>query len=378
MISARFKGRIGGFDLDVAFTAPGRGVTALFGPSGCGKTTVLRCVAGLTRLDEGRLEVNGQLWQDGRRSTPTHRRPIGYVFQEASLFPHLGVRDNLRYGQARAQARAGRIAEEEVVSLLGIAPLFDRPTTALSGGERQRVAIGRALLAQPDLLLMDEPLSALDRLSREEILPYLERLHATLDLPILYVTHDMAEVERLADRLVLLDRGRVRAEGALAAMLADPALPLIHRADLAAVLEGTVVGLDETYGLSEIAVPGGVIVVPGRLGALGARRRLRILAADVSLGRNPPTDTTILNALPAVILGAPSDAGADPLTADPLTTVRLALGPRGEGAVLLSRVSRKSWERLGFVAGDRVVARLKATALAGPDRMPTETAPLPT
>ncbi|MFD2175249.1 molybdenum ABC transporter ATP-binding protein [Rhodobacter lacus] len=368
MISARFAGRLGGFDLDVAFEAPGRGVTALFGPSGCGKTSVLRCMAGLTRLPGGRLEVNGELWQEGRRILPTHRRAVGYVFQEASLFAHMSVRENLRYGMRRARGSL-RISEEEVVALLGIEALFTRPTAALSGGERQRVAIGRALLSQPALLLMDEPLSALDRISREEILPYLERLHATLEMPIIFVSHDMSEVERLADRLVLMEAGRVRAEGPLADLLADPSLPLIHRPDLAAVLEGEVLSVDPHYGLSEIAVRGGVITVPGALGPRGTRRRLRIPASDVSLGRRAPLDTTILNALPATIL----DAAPDPNEGH-LTTVRLALGPAGDGALLLSRVSRKSWDRLGFAPGDPIVARLKATALSGRGR-PAETAP---
>ncbi|SOC07978.1 molybdenum ABC transporter ATP-binding protein [Rhodobacter maris] len=367
MISARFAGRLGSFDLDVAFEAPGRGVTALFGPSGCGKTSVLRCMAGLTRLPGGRLEVNGQIWQEGRKITPPHRRAVGYVFQEASLFAHLSVRENLRYGMKRARGPL-RIGEAEVVGLLGIEALFSRPTAALSGGERQRVAIGRALLSQPELLLMDEPLSALDRISREEILPYLERLHATLEMPILFVSHDISEVERLADRLVLMEAGKVRAEGPLAQLLADPSLPLIHRPDLAAVIEGEVIAVDPAYGLSEIAVPGGVITVPGALGPAGTRRRLRIPASDVSLGRRAPLDTTILNALPATILDAAPDPDGH------LTTVRLALGPAGNGALLLSRVSRKSWDRLGFAPGDRIVARLKATALAGRGR-PAETAP---
>ncbi|SOC12418.1 molybdate transport system ATP-binding protein [Rhodobacter sp. JA431] len=368
MIHASFKGRIGGFVLDAEFEALGHGVTALFGPSGCGKTTVLRCMAGLTRLTDGQLTVGGKTWQAGRKFTPIHRRAVGYVFQEASLFAHLSVRDNLCYGLKRAKGPQ-RIGEEEVVSLLGIAPLFERPTPTLSGGERQRVAIGRALLSQPELLLMDEPLSALDRLSREEILPYLERLHARLEMPVILVSHDMTEVERLADRLVLMERGRVRAEGPLAPMLADPDLPLIHRPDLASVLEGEVVAVDDAYGLSQIAVPGGVIVVPGRLGPAGARRRMRIPAADVSLGRNPPSDTTILNALPATILSAEPEPNGSPLI-----TVRLMLGRETGGALLLARISRKSWDSLGFAPGEPIVARLKATSLSHPSTS-METAP---
>lgn len=358
MIAAAFRGRQGSFALDAAFEAPGSGVTALFGPSGCGKTTVLRCIAGLARLPEGRLTVNGETWQEGRHFVPPHRRAVGYVFQEASLFPHLSVRSNLTFGLRRAKGDRP-IREEEVVALLGIAPLFERPTTMLSGGERQRVAIGRALLSQPQLLLMDEPLSALDRFSKDDILPYLERLHAALSIPVLYVSHDIAEVERLADTLVLMEAGRVRAAGPIAAMVSDPALPLIHMPQPAAVIDGHVVSTDARYGLSEVAVAGGRLIVPGDLGPPGARQRLRIPANDISLGRNPPQDTTILNALPARIVGVEPAAGHQ-------MTVRLALGPDGTGAVLLARISRLSWDRLALEPGQIVVARLKAVALAEP------------
>jgi len=356
MIEAAFRGRLGRFDLDVDFTAPGEGITALFGPSGCGKTTVLRGIAGLMRLPDGRLTVNGETWQAGRRFVPPHRRAVGYVFQEASLFPHLSVEANLRFGLRRSTGTP-RIGMDEVVDLLGIGPLFDRPTRMLSGGERQRVAIGRALLSQPRLLLMDEPLSALDRFSKDEILPYLERLHASLSIPMLYVSHDIAEVERLADTLVLMEAGRVRAAGPIADLLADPALPLLHMPQPAAVIDGEVMATDPRYGLSEVHVPGGVVTVPGDLGPPGMRRRLRIPASDVSLGRHAPLDTTILNALPARI------EGAEP-TRDHQITVRLRLGPDGRGAALLARVSRKSWDRLNLKEGDLVVARLKAVALA--------------
>lgn len=358
MIEASFRGRLGRFDLDVAFTAPGKGITALFGPSGCGKTSVLRAVAGLARLPDGHLRVNGEVWQDGRRFRPTHRRAVGYVFQEASLFPHLSVRDNLLYGLRRWRGEV-RIGLDEVVDLLGIGPLFDRPTAMLSGGERQRVAIGRALLSQPRLLLMDEPLSALDRFSKDDILPYLERLHETLSIPVLYVSHDIAEVERLADTLVLMEDGRVRAGGPIAALLSDPSLPLIHMPQPATVLDGRVVATDPGYGLSEVEVPGGRLVVAGALGPTGQHRRLRVPAHEVSLGRHAPVDTTILNALPARI------EGAEP-TRDHQMMVRLRLGEDGAGAALLAGISRKSWDTLGFRAGERVVARLKAVALSEP------------
>lgn len=212
-IIATFRGRLGSFALDAELSLPATGVTAIFGPSGCGKTSVARCIAGLQRMADGFCAVDGEVWQDGSSFRPAHRRPIGYVFQEASLFPHLSVRRNLLFGAPKA-ARA-QIAFSEVVELLGLAALLDRSPCRLSGGERQRVAIGRALLSQPKLLLMDEPLSALDRTTKDEIFPFLEQLHETLSLPVLYISHDMAEIERFADHLVLMEQGRVVGSGPL-------------------------------------------------------------------------------------------------------------------------------------------------------------------
>lgn len=357
MIEARFSGQQGSFRLDAEFTAPSQGVTALFGPSGCGKTTVLRCVAGLTRFEKGRLVVDGEVWQSDDRFVPVHRRALGYVFQEASLFPHLSVQGNLEFGQKRVKGDARTIGFDDVVDLLGIARLFDRPTAHLSGGERQRVAIGRALLSQPRLLLMDEPLSALDRLGREEILPYLERLHSALSIPVLYVSHDIGEIERLADSLVLMEHGTVRAAGPIAELLADPSLPMVRMPEPAAVLDGTVKAYDPGYGLATVDVPGGTLLVAGELGPTGTIRRLRIAASDVSLSREAVTDTTILNALP-VRIDSVAPVGETQMT------VRLKLGPDGAGAPLLSRVSRLSWDRLRFQPGETVVAQIKAVALA--------------
>ena len=219
-VEARFEGRRGAFRLDAAFSAPERGVTALYGPSGSGKTTLLRCLAGLERMD-GRLVVKGEVWQDGRRFLPTHRRPIGYVFQEPSLLPHLSVKANLAYGLRRARGPA-KVGLQDVVALLGLEPLLERRTQALSGGERQRVAIGRALLAQPELLLMDEPLSGLHAEAKAEILPYLERLHGALAMPVIYVSHDAAEIARLADHLLTMRDGRIVASAPMRGDAADP------------------------------------------------------------------------------------------------------------------------------------------------------------
>lgn len=212
-INAAFRGRLGNFTLDAELSLPATGVTAIFGPSGCGKTSVARCIAGLQRMADGFCAVDGEIWQDHQSFRPVHRRPIGYVFQEASLFPHLSVRKNLLFGSPNATQ--AQIDFDEVVDLLGLAALLDRSPHRLSGGERQRVAIGRALLSQPKLLLMDEPLAALDRTTKNEILPFLERLHERLSLPVFYISHDMAEIERVADHLVLMEQGRVISAGPL-------------------------------------------------------------------------------------------------------------------------------------------------------------------
>ena len=349
-VEVAFAGLLGQFQLDAAFTAPARGVTALFGPSGCGKTTVLRGIAGLHRVERGRCVVGGDVWQDSDTFWPAHRRPIGYVFQEASLFAHLSVRRNLLFGASR-----GTIAFDEVVGLLGIGALLGRAPHHLSGGERQRVAIGRALLSQPKLLLMDEPLAALDHATRDEILPYLQLLHTTLQLPIVYVTHDMSEVEQLADHLVLMAAGRVLACGPLAELQSDAALPLAARREATVSFDGTVGGYDATYGLLTVHVAGGAFVVPSARIAPGTRRRVQVAARDVSIS-TVPTESTILNALPARIVSQ-SPAGAHELV------VVLNLGAEGGGARLLARVTRQSWDRLALGLGRTVHAQVKGVAL---------------
>jgi molybdate transport system ATP-binding protein len=358
-IEARFAGRLGAFAFDFALNAPPRGVTALYGPSGCGKTTLLRCIAGLNRVRDGHCRVNGDVWQDGARLfAPTHRRALGYVFQEASLFPHLSVKANLRFGAPPAGGLSGpAVGWDEVVDLCGLAPLLDRAPRDLSGGERQRVALGRALLSQPRLLLMDEPLSALDDAAKADILPFLERLHDRLSLPSLYVTHDMAEVERLADHLALIDRGRVIAAGPLAEMQSDPALPLAAARGAAVTLTGTITAVDDAYGLTTVAARGGAFVAPGRLGPIGARRRLRVLAGDVSLAPAPPGPSSILNVLPARVLSIKTVAANE-------LVVVLGLGADGAGDRILARVTRRSWERLGLSEGVSVYAQVKGVALS--------------
>ncbi len=358
-ISVEIAGKLGQFALQTAFTAPPAGITALFGPSGCGKTTVLRCIAGLQRIP-GRIEVNGVCWQDSSAGifTPPHERHVGFVFQEASLFPHLSVRNNLLYGARRVRdAEANPASLDDIVALLGISHLLDRSPVTLSGGERQRVAVGRALLASPRVLLMDEPLSALDQATRDEILPYFERLHEQLALPVLYVSHDLAEVERLADTLVLMREGAVIAAGPIRQLQTDASLPLLSMPHATVVLKASVARVDDPFALTEFSIAGGRLIVPGKHGAIGDIRRLRISASDVSLSKSAPTDSTILNCLPARIVSI------DAVEAQPQANIILALGDGGGGERIVARITRKSLANLGLAPGMNVFAQIKSVAL---------------
>ncbi|HEU4620505.1 MAG TPA: molybdenum ABC transporter ATP-binding protein [Gammaproteobacteria bacterium] len=361
-IGAELRCTLGSFSLDAAFTVPLIGSTVLFGPSGSGKTTLLRCVAGLQR-SRGRLLVGGEVWQDDGVALfrAPHERPVGYVFQEASLFPHLSVRENLLFGARRAAKRGTpeALRFEEVVDLIGLGTLLARAPASLSGGERQRVAVGRALLSQPRLLLLDEPLSGLDAAAKEEILPYLEALHERLAIPMLYVTHDTAEADRLADTLVLLERGQVLAAGPLGELEARPDLPLLQAPQATVTLQGRVTSIDSEYSLTRLAVDGGALIVPGRHGPLGSRRRLRIGAADVSFTRVRPVETTVLNCLPARIVAVEPRIGDDARV-----HVVAALGEDGNGARIVGRVTRKSREALALAPGLPVFAQIKSVALA--------------
>ncbi len=359
LIRARLCGNVGKFSLNATFETPAQGLTALFGPSGCGKTTVLRCAAGLQNMANGFFSVGDEIWQDGSHFLPPYRRPIGFVFQEASLFAHMSVRRNLLYGQRRAVAGGAALGVqfEEVVALLGIEALLERSPLRLSGGERQRVAVGRALLSQPKLLLMDEPLSALDRFTKEDILPYLERLHASLAIPVLYVSHDIAEVERLADYIVLLDKGQVVASGPLHDVQNDPASPLARLPDAAVSLLGSIVAQDTAYGLTKLKVRGGDLFVPAIDGSPGDVKRIRIIASDVSLAKGGSSDSTILNSLPARIISAERQGHYQ-------VNVVIGLGADGAGERVLSHITRKSWDSLQLSKGSQVGAQIKTVALA--------------
>lgn len=348
--------RPGGFALEVDLQLPGRGVSVLFGPSGCGKTSCLRSIAGLLRTPGGRVSLGSSVWQDdaARVWVPPHRRRVGYVFQEASLFEHLSVAGNLDYARRRAPAGTARVPMPDAIALLGIEHLMARRPATLSGGERQRVAIARALAAQPQLLLLDEPLAALDAARKAELLPYLEGLVQRLDLPVVYVSHSIEEVARLAQHLVLMDAGRVRASGPAADVMATTDGPLAE-ADLAgALVEGTVVAYDPQDRITEVVFAGGrLLITPARAPDVGTRVRLRIPARDVSLSLDSPSHSSILNVVPATVTAlAPAGPGQ--------TTVVLDAA----GVRLLARVTQRSARTLGLAPGRAVFAQVKGVAIA--------------
>jgi molybdate transport system ATP-binding protein len=351
-----------GFTLEVDLDLPDRGVTALFGPSGCGKTTVLRAMAGLERA-AGQVRVGDEVWQDDARQIflPTHQRDLGYVIQESALFPHLDVRRNLDFGRRRVPGAGQRIALDAVVELLGIGPLMARRPDTLSGGERQRVAIARALATGPRLLLMDEPLAALDAARKAEVLPYLDRLHAELSLPIVYVSHAIEEVVRLAHHLVLMDQGRAVAHGPLAQLMSRLDLPTARGEGAGVVLDARVAERDSAWQLARLAIgkgegPGaGDFSVWARDQGLPVGRavRVRLLARDISLTREAQSGTSIGNQL----RGTVEEIAEDEHPALALVRVRVGTQP------LVARLTRRSAHTLGLAPGLPVWAQVKTVAL---------------
>ncbi|HET6377803.1 MAG TPA: molybdenum ABC transporter ATP-binding protein [Methylocella sp.] len=356
-IVARFKLSYSGFELDARLDLPGKKITILFGHSGSGKTTLLRCMAGLIRAPNGFMAVGPDLWQDEAQGIflPVHRRPIGLVFQDANLFPHLSVLKNLRYGMRRAGAGDARDALGSIVSLLSLEPLLGRMPETLSGGERQRVAIARALLTRPRLLLLDEPLASLDFKRKLEILPYLERLRSELDIPIVYVTHSPDEVARLGDHLVIMEGGSPLASGALAEVLTRVDLPSAFLDEAGTVLD-VKVGAHEGDGLTRLDFEGGAIHVARRKEAVGQTMRCRVHARDVSIALARHDDTSILNILPATVADI-GEAGT------PGHVLVLLILPAG--AKLLARITSRSCRLLGLKRGLAVWAQVKAVAILG-------------
>lgn len=355
-LQADLRWQRGDTELDVKLALPARGISVLFGPSGAGKTSCLRAIAGLEPQARGRIAFNGTVWQDRDSGVwiPPHRRRIGYVVQEASLFAHHSVAGNLDYGYRRA-GRPAHLDREGLIDRFGVRPLLSRRVAALSGGERQRVAIVRALLSDPALLLFDEPLSALDAGAREHLLGQLEALHASLSVPMLYVSHAIDEVARLADHLVLLDAGRVAAQGRLQDTLARPDLPPALREAAGTVIEGTVTRQLEDEHLTEVAFDGGRLLLPSHGAAPGQRLRCRIGARDVVLARHPQEDSSALNQLRGQVMAmAEADHPSQCL-------VQLRVGAN----LLLARITRRSWQALDLAPGREIWAQVKAVALGG-------------
>ncbi|MGQ9723878.1 MAG: molybdenum ABC transporter ATP-binding protein [Tepidimonas sp.] len=351
-IEARFRIDWPGFSLHVDLTLPGRGVTALFGHSGSGKTTLLRCIAGLERAPGGYLSIDGEVWQDDKTFVPVHKRSLGYVFQEASLFPHLSVRRNLEYGMKRVEPGQRKVSLDHAIELLGIGSLLDRMPSRLSGGERQRVGIARALAVSPRLLLMDEPLAALDLKRKQEILPYLERLHDELEIPVLYVSHSPEEVARLADYLVAMQGGKVLAAGPLSDTLARLDTPFRLGEDAGAVLDATVGEVDKDWHLARVDFAGGSLWAPDQGLTVGRRVRVRVLARDVSLASEPGA-SSIQNMLRGQVDGIGDDGHPS------LALVRVKVGE----SILLARLTKRAAAALGVTPGQELWVQVKSVAL---------------
>lgn len=357
MIDVRLQLKYSGFELDVDLHLPGRGVTALYGHSGSGKTTCLRCIAGLERAEHGFIQINDEVWQDSRKGlfVPPHKRALGYVFQEASLFPHLSVRANLEFGLKRIPREQRRVDMAQATELLGIGHLLDRHPQHLSGGERQRIGIARALLTSPKLLLMDEPLAALDSKRKSEILPYLERLHDELDIPVLYVSHAQDEVARLADHIVLLSDGKALASGPIGETLARLDLPMALGDDAGVVINGSVSAYDEHYQLLTLQLPDSALhmrVAHAPL-AVGKALRIKVQARDVSLSLQAEEHSSILNRLPVTV--------TQEICADNNAHVLVRLD--ADGTPLLARITRFSRDQLQLHPGQTLWAQIKAVAV---------------
>jgi len=355
-VRARFKLNYPGFQLDVNLDLAGRGVTALFGPSGSGKTSCLRAIAGLERRAKGYLAVNDEVWQDDDHGLflSVHRRALGYVFQDANLFTHLNVAQNLAYGLNRVAPAQRRVALEQTVALLGIGHLMQRQPDTLSGGERQRAAIARALASSPRILLLDEPLAALDAQRKAEVLPYLEKLQSELDIPVLYVSHALDEVARLAEHMVLLEAGSVSASGRTDALLTRLDLPLAHGDTAGAVLSVTVASHDRDDHLTTASFAGGLLSLPMQGASVGQSLRIRVQARDVSLTLQQQSGTSILNILRASVTALSPDSPGQVMVSLDVT-----------GCPLLARITARSARTLGLTPGLTLYAQIKGVAILG-------------
>lgn len=355
-LQARLRLDYPGFEMAVELDLAGQGVSAVVGPSGSGKTSLLRALAGLEPRARGFVAINDEVWQDDSRKlfVPVHQRALGYVFQDANLFAHLSVAQNLSFGMQRVPPAQRRVSLDQAIELLGIGHLLERQPDTLSGGERQRVAMGRALATSPRLLLLDEPLAALDAARKAELLPYLERLHGELDIPVLYVSHALDEVARLADHLVLLEAGKLIASGRTEELLTRLDLSLAHGDAAAAVLSVKVLSHDHIDHLSQTSFAGGLLLVPQHNAVIGQTLRVRVQARDVSLTLERQSGTSILNILSATVSALSPDSPGQ-------TMVSLDVG----GSPLLARVTERSARALGLRPGLALYAQIKGVAILG-------------
>ena len=351
MIECKIKIKLDDFMLDAKFTIPDKGITVVFGDSGSGKTTLLRAIAGLEKSDDGYLKVGDSVWQKGDNFVPTHKRQIGYVFQDAALFDHLDVKGNLGYVIKRTDG-INKDFIESIYTLLEIKSLLNRSTVQLSGGEKQRVAIARALLANPKILLLDEPLSALDLKRKNEILPYLDSLHNQLDIPILYVTHSQDETSRLADHLMLIEDGKIIGNGPVNEMLTRFDMPMARSNEAISIFDAKVINRDPEFSLMYLEFSGGQFVVPDNGMSIESLVRIRVAARDVSLTKKKQTDTSILNIFSAVVEEIVPEGKAQII-------VRLSMGR----VILLSCLTRKSASTLGLEIGLSIFVQVKSVAI---------------
>jgi len=351
VIECKIQIHLESFILDANFSIPDRGITVVFGPSGSGKTTLLRAIAGLEKSDKGFLKIGDSVWQEGENFLATHKRQIGYVFQDASLFDHLDVKGNLNFVIKRAVGLKEDFIES-IHNLLEIKSLLNRTTTQLSGGERQRVAIARALLTNPKILLLDEPLSALDMKRKNEILPYLDSIHNDLEIPILYVTHSQSEMSRLADHLLLIEDGHIIGSGPVNDMLTRFDMPLSHGAEAVSIIEAKVVGCEAKFNLMHLEFLGGQFVVPDNGFPVQTKVRIRVVARDVSLTKSKQVDTSILNIFPATVQETVPEGEAQVM-------VRLEI----KETILLACITRKSSYNLRLNKGTKVFVQVKSVAI---------------
>ena len=351
MIECKIKVQLESFMLDANFSIPDRGITVVFGPSGSGKTTLLRAIAGLEKSDKGFLKIGDSVWQKGEDFLATHKRQIGYVFQDAALFDHLDVKGNLNFVIKRAIGLKEDFIES-IHYLLEIKTLLNRKTTQLSGGERQRVAIARALLTNPKILLLDEPLSALDLKRKNEILPYLDSIHNDLEIPILYVTHSQDEMSRLADHLLLIEDGNIVGSGPVNDMLTRFDMPLSHGGDAVSIIEAEVLKRDSEFNLMHLDFLGGQFIVPDNSFPVQTKVRIRVVARDVSLTKSKQVDTSILNIFPAMVQEIVNEGEAQVM-------VRLQI----KETILLACITRKSSYKLRLEKGSEVFVQVKSVAI---------------